>query len=71
MSGGMGETVGMIKVRIANDFVIFHVMSDDIATFKSDGIIGSEFLWEKGVDLLYNQERLREGDFPLFAQRQV
>ena len=50
-------------MRISNHFAIFHIMSDDIATLKSDEIIGSEFLWEKGVDLLYSQEQLRVGDF--------
>ena len=63
MCGGMGKTIGMIKVRIGNHFGVFHVMSDDIATFKSDGIIGSEFLWEDGVDILYSEKRLRVGDF--------
>ena len=62
MCGGIGQTIGMIKVRIGDHFGVFHVMRDEIATFKSDGIIGSEFLWEKGVDLLYSQEKLRVGD---------
>ena len=63
MCGGIGQTIGMIKVRIGDHFGVFHVMRDEIATFKSYGIIGSEFLWEKGVDLLYSQERLREAIF--------
>lgn len=63
MCGGKGDTVGMVKLKIGNHFAIFHVMNDRIATFKSDGILGSEFFWEDGIDLLYSQNRLKVGDY--------
>lgn len=62
MCGGRGGTVGMIKLKIGTHFAIFHVMNDQIATFRSDGILGSEFFWEDGVDLLYSQNKLKVGD---------
>ena len=55
MCGAVGKTIGMIKVRIGKHFGVFHVMHDDFATFKSDSIIGSKFLWKKGVDILYSE----------------
>lgn len=63
MCGGSGVTIGIIKLKIGDHFAIFHVMSDNYATFKSDGILGSEFFWEDGVDLLYSEGKLRVGKY--------
>ena len=62
MCGGTGMTMGMIKLKIGQHFAIFHVMRDCIATFRSDGILGSEFFWEDGIELMYGQNQLKVGD---------
>ena len=62
MCGGKGLMLGMIKLKIGNHFAIFRVMNDVYATFRSDGIIGSEFFWEDGIELMYGQGQLKVGD---------
>lgn len=61
MCGGRGMTLGIVKCKIGDTVAIFHVMSDDIATFRSDAILGSEFFLEKGVQLLYDEKVLKVG----------
>ena len=62
MCGGKGLTLGMIKLKIGNHFAIFHVMNDHYATFKSDGILGAEFFWEEGIELMFGLGQLKVGD---------
>lgn len=63
MCGGRSSTVGVIKAIIGDRHAIFHVMEDGAATFRCDGILGSEFFWEPGVDLLYSENILKVGKF--------
>lgn len=60
--GGRGQTVGMVKLKIGGLTAIFHVLKDEFATFKGDGILSSDFFYEEKADVLYSEGKVRIGN---------
>ena len=62
MCGSPGMTIRMVKLKIRKHFAIFRIITDNVATFKYDGILGTEFFWEEGGASEFDKEHLKVGE---------